>query len=220
MIRHFLLRDFRTYRLSWIILAILTGCAVAVSFLSASFFPLFLVGYAYFLCGFTSILSLTGVRFRSQHLMSRNYLLALPVNRKYLFLIIQFRGLIFWGPLILLLLSVPFLPLGDAFPFAVSKNWYGLYGIGVLSCFVWMTNSFIQSQLSSERITAYVTQKKRALAWLKWFGVYLGEFLLLGALAAGFLALGTVYDVIFVALTIGLAATRFYFARKSWIHNQ
>jgi len=220
MIKHFLLRDFRTFQLLWIILAILTGCALVTSLLSSSFIPLFLLGYACFFFGLIPLVTLTGVRFRSQHLMSRNYLLSLPIQRRYLFLIIQFRSLIFWMPLILLLLLLPFLPLGEDSPFGVPKNWYGLYGIGVLSCFVWMTNSFIQGQLSSEKITAYVTQRKRAFAWLTFFAVYFGEMVLLGALAAGFLLLGTIYDVIFVALAVGLAWARFYFARKSWIHNQ
>lgn len=220
MIRHFLLRDFRTYRMFWIILAILTGCAVVAMLLSSSLIPLLLLGYAYLLFGLLPLQSLTGVRFRSQHIMSRNYLLSLPVKREYLFLIIQFRNLIFWVPLILLLLSVPFLPLGDDSPFGVPKNWYGLYCIGVLSCLVWMTNGSIQAQLSIEKIMAYVTQKKRALAWLKTLGVYLVEVLLLIALSAGFLSLGTFYDVIFVTLAVGLAWTRFYFARKSWLHHQ
>ena len=220
MIKHFVLRDFRTFQLLWIILAILTGCAVVASLLSSSFIPLLLLGYACFFFGLLPLLSLTGVRFRSQHVMSRDYLLSLPIQRRYLFLIIQFRSLIFWTPLVLLLLLVPFLPLGEDSPFGVSKNWYGLYCIGVLSCFVWMTNSFIQSLLSSEKITAYVTQRKRAFAWLKFFAVYFGELFLLGALVVGFLALGTIYDVLFVALAVGLAWTRFYFARKSWINNQ
>jgi len=220
MIKHFLLRDFKTYRVFWIVLALLTGCAVAAMLLSSSLLPLLLLGYAYLLFGLLPLQSLTGVRARSQHVMSRNYLLSLPVRRKYMFLIAQFRNLIFWGPLIVLVLSVPLLPFGDESPFRKSKNWYGLYCIGVLSGMLWMTNSAIQGQLSIEKILTYVTQKKRVLAWLKLFAVHFGEFWLLGALSVGFLLLGTIYDVIFVAFSVGLAGTRFYLARKSWLHNQ
>ncbi len=216
---HFILRDFKTYRLAWIVLGILTGCAFTTMLLFSSLIPLLPLGYGYFFFGLLPC-TFTGVRFRSQHIMSRNYLLSLPIERRYLFAIIQCRILIFWIPFALLILSLPFLGFPEKPTPDTPKNVYGLYSIGLLACIVWMTNSLTQMQLSSEKITSYVTQKRRALAWFKMLGLYLLELSFVIALVVGFLSLRTVYDIIFVALLVGAAWMRFYFARKSWLHNQ
>ncbi len=220
MIRHFLIRDFKTYRLMWIVCAIATVLAVGAIPVFSSLIPLVLLGYVYFFIGLIPPQQITGVRLRSQHIMSRNYLLALPIKRTSLFVIIQYRSLMFWGPLILLLLIVPLLPVPKALFREVLENHYGLYCLGILSGFVWLINSMISIQLAGEKITTYLTQQKRAFAWIKALGFYLGEFALVGGLAFGFIRFGVLSDIFVIMGLLGIAGGRFYFARKGWLHHQ
>ncbi len=98
MIAHFIARDFRTYKISWILLALITWpMTSAVHDLNVFWHY---IGLVYFYFGIRPQNSFFGSTLRIQNIMSRNYMLALPVKRKSMFLIIHYRCMIYWVPFI------------------------------------------------------------------------------------------------------------------------
>jgi hypothetical protein len=90
MIRHFLRRDFRDCRLYWASLLLIT-----VASLFAGVIGLTILFWVYFMFPSMAQGYILGSPWRTQHQMSRHYLLALPISHKKLFVIQQARMLVF-----------------------------------------------------------------------------------------------------------------------------
>jgi hypothetical protein len=94
MIRQFLIWDFRTYRMHW---ALMTAVACAIlgtlGFNIDSFFYLFMIC---FLFSAVPTSALSGSKVRTQHVLSRNYLLSLPYSRKSIYTAILIRSTVFY----------------------------------------------------------------------------------------------------------------------------
>ncbi|MCC7441701.1 MAG: hypothetical protein IT285_08710 [Bdellovibrionales bacterium] len=180
MLAHFLRRDFVTYRVFWIVL--LVASALAVPYLNAvddPDRPMFVLSYMYFFFAVSPLAGLIGVTWRSQHVMSRNYLLSLPVPRKRLFAWLQVRAGVFWLPYLLLCFVAPFLSHSVwRFLIYLRLEYVEFLMASVLGVF-WLVNTGITMQLMTERITGYLDLRLRFAAWIILIGSYVLEVLLL-----------------------------------------
>lgn len=198
MITHFLKRDFRDYQVYWVMTGLLIGVLLAFFFATDILLYLHLATYAGFFLAFLPVNYLTGVTWRAQHIMSRNYLLALPVSRKRMFHLILIRMLVFWIPLWGLALYLPF-ELNRAIPYTLQH--YPEYVLLVLIGSFWLLNLVVRMQLRFEVITRYMDRGARIRAWLG----MLSQGILESAVLVG--GLFSVYGTrsLYVWLALGLA---------------
>jgi hypothetical protein len=219
MIFHFVKRDFISHRLPWVVLILFTF----FSLLFFSYNHLIYMGllYAYLLFAMTPMSELTGAKWRSQHVMSRSYLLALPVERKTLFWYTQWRALIFFTPLIALAYILPtFLPEARRvyINFVPRDFPLGIYHVLVLVMVVWMLNSMISLPLSFEKVWGYPTQQKRMMAYVRMIGVFLFELgLIILSCSETYLYASRPFFPLLVTSLVTFV--RFYFTRRSWLNS-
>ena len=173
MIYHFLKRDFLSNKINWVINIVVT----LVCLIASAFNPqiLFILGACFLFFAIIPLQSLTGAAWRSQHVMSRNYLLSLPVPRKKMFFIVQMRAMVFAIPIIIFTLVMPFY--SDFFNSVISFSLaiYPLFVAMVFLSIVWMIYSAIYSNLIFEKITSYLTKIDRTKAWTLSMTVFFGE---------------------------------------------
>ena len=224
MIFHFIKRDYNTYRFFWIIIGVFSVVSIPAVLVSGKYFMP--VAYAYLFFGIIPIKDLIGVTWRSQHIMSRNYILALPVKRKKLFFMIQYRALIYWLPFLILSWIAP-LFLSDSILRKESENSYLIYALMIILGVIWFINSSITMQLACEKISSYLTQKQRAKEWIKLMVVYLGEFAIVGISFLSILGISfhssyidTVHISLPLLIVLALVSIRFYLAKKRWLGQQ
>jgi len=221
MILHFIKRDFNTHRLTWAIigLATLLGLSLAAVFGIAA---LGILLYAYFFLGIIPMYSLVGSNWRTQHVMSRNYMLSLPLKRSRLFLIIQVRALVFWLPFIVL--AMVLLPFAQAEMERLSGKLSVIDFFVFLLCLlfnvIWFINMSIKMQISFERITSYLTQKQRALKSIGSMVIYIGGMFVIGFSFFGLFALGIWWDILVLTLVAMLSFFFFSSARDAWLYQQ
>ncbi len=226
MLKHFLKRDFKT---NWIVWAfvVISGMFAWVMSLYVSIIPvLFGLGYIYFLVAFASHFMVLGTQWRSQHCMSRYYLLALPIERKSLYLIMQCRILVHWVPLLLVLLYTPVSYYYTTDGGRVSHGWQGMpirhyvvYGLGVLSAMIWMVSSSIYVQLMSEKVTCYLIQYKRIVAWLMLIGLNSIEMgVAIGFACGAFFSSSYIQFLCVAGLIVG-ACLRYLWTRRVWLRG-
>ncbi len=222
MIIHFIKRDFVSHKFYWAVLGIATVGAVPCMFISEAFFMALF--YAYVLFSLIPINSLTGVTWRSQHIMSRNYILALPVERNRLFLMIQYRALVYWIPLVILALAAPVIVPS----FKDTVDCYPVYVLMIFPCIFWFINSMISMQLSGEKINSYLTHQKRLMEWgiiMAVFFIEVGIMLIsvFGLLGVPFVCeyLGDAGSKVLPLIAVtGLAVNRFFSSKKRWLAQQ
>lgn len=217
MIFHFVKRDFISHRLPWAILILFT----IFSLMFFSYNHLIYIGllYAYLLFAMTPMTEMTGAKWRSQHVMSRSYLLALPVERKTLFWFTQFRALIFFMPLIIFCYILPtFLPEAHRIYINfVPKNFpIGIYHVLVLVMVVWLLNCMMSLPLGFEKVWTYPTQQKRLRAYIVMIGVFLFELFLI-ILSCSETYLYASHPFFPLIVTSAVAFVRFYLTRRSWL---
>ncbi len=212
MIFHFIQRDFVTHRLSWLMLILLT-----VLFFPARIFDIDMLGalgYFYFIFPMVTLQQIAGVNWRSQHIMSRNYLLSLPISRKKMFNMVMIRALIFCIPAFVFCLIAPSYWEKIYEFFIISSELYSMTLI-VLFGFIWFVALAISMQIGIERITTYLTLQQRMWAWIKYFGVYILETL---AFLSVIILLAELTPVWFPIVGAGLfARVRFVLARQLWL---
>jgi hypothetical protein len=217
MIWHFVKQDFISHRLPWAILALITIFSLA--FFSYNHLVYIGLIYAYLLFAMTPMTELTGAKWRSQHVMSRSYMLALPVDRKELFWTTQWRGLIFFLPLIAMAFILPtFLPEAHRIyiNFVPKTFPLGVYHVLILVMVVWLLNCMIAIPLSFERISAIQTQQGRLWAYVRIIGVFLFElFLIILSCSETYLyASRPTFPLIVAGI---LALIRFFLTRRNWL---
>ena len=176
MILHFLRRDFKDFLLYWIIVSLVTIIA-----LFAGVVGLPMLFWVYFM--FPSIAEgyILGSQWRTQHQMSRHYLLGLPIPHKRLFVIQQLRMLVFWLPLLILASFMPFTVLH---PFKVGFFYYFALLVSVALCM----HSQMWSGLEMENISTYLPKGYRLWAYSKFFVVLIGTMMVLWLGWANFLS--------------------------------
>ena len=219
MILHFIKRDFLTHRLPWAILAL--GTLVSLRLFPSSHLLYLGLVYSYLLFAITPMSELTGAKWRSQHVMSRSYLLALPVERKKLFWLTQARALVFFLPLIALAYILPtFLPEAQRVyvNFVPKGASLGVYHVLVLLMVGWMLNSMISLPLGFERVWGYSNQRQRLTAYVLIIGAFLLELFLiiLSCSETFFYASKPIFPLV---VTGFVAFVRFYLARRSWLNS-
>lgn len=218
MIRHFLLRDFLSHRLLWVLICLGTvGTAIAQSLTAIEIYHF--TAYFYFLFWLVPFSSLVGVRLRSQQALSRYYLLALPVERKKQFLLLQLRSFVFSIPLCLYLFITPLFSEKFGKVFFMARESYWLYSISMALFLISMTNSSFLMQLRGEQISSYLKLEKRMLAWIRTLGILIAEggAFILCLVTPG---LWEVHIALPLFLLGGLALWQFFSARKAWIGVQ
>jgi hypothetical protein len=238
MIAHFILRDFRTYKLYWILL-ILVSLAAFSGKVPAGYVSNFM-WYVYLMFAMVPINNLTGSTWRSQHIMSRNYMLALPVKRNSLFLITQARAFIYWIPIVCL---CTLWPLNSSVFESISGESYAIYVAIVFAGAFLFINDMIGLQLGIEKNNSYRTQWGRAVQWTKiMVNYFLGTIMLMlavfntlmsgaretnfsldqltsnSSILSSIFFIGLAIPPIFwLLLIVLLAGGRFFFTRKAWL---
>ncbi len=219
MIWHFIKRDFLSHTVAWAILAATT----VFSLLFFSYNHLVYLGllYVYLLFAMQPMGELTGAKWRSQHVMSRSYLLALPVERKKLFWFTQWRALVFFLPLIAFTYILPnYLPEAHRIYINfVPKDFpLGIYHVLILVMVVWLLNSMISMPLEAERVWTYQTQQRRMWAYVRMIGVFLFELFMI-ILSCSETYLYASHAIFPLVVTSIVAFIRFYLTRRSWLNS-
>jgi len=176
MILHFLKRDFVDHLLGWIFILVITGLAILVSHTPVGLinWPILFIVYYFFAT--TANQHTLGSVWRTQHLLSRHYLLSLPASHKKLFLTLQIRILVFWLPFLTLACLFPLIVSGTGF-FTV-ETWI-LYYFGLFTSVVTVIHTGIWSALEMERISSYLPKRQRLWANIKLFAVMMGPLIIL-----------------------------------------
>lgn len=214
MIYHFLHRDFLSNKINWALSAVI----ILVCAISAAFHPaiLFILGVVLLFFAVIPLQSLTGAAWRSQHVMSRNYLLSLPVPRHKMFFIVQMRALVFAIPVIIYALIMPFYsPFFASVVLPPTSN-YVVYFFMLISAIVWMINSAIYSNLIFEKITSYLTKIERTKSWTISMGIFFAE---LTFVISSFVKSGEGLGWMFLSLAvvISIAVFRFQRTQRAWL---
>lgn len=214
MIYHFLHRDFLSNRINWVINLIIVATCLA----GASLHPeiLFILGVVLLFFAIIPLQSLTGAAWRSQHVMSRNYLLSLPVERRKMFLIVQMRALVFALPVLIYALVMPFYSPFFASVVLAAHSYFVLYALTLLMAIVWMINSAIYSNLIFEKITSYLTKVERTTSWSINMVIFFTELAIVVCcfLKAGESLMSTLLGLVLMAATL---AFRFQRTQKAWL---
>jgi hypothetical protein len=176
MIWHFFKTDLKTFKLYWVILFAIT--ALSFIFKDTSKQVSNMTGYAYIIFALMPLHHLAGVTFRSQHIMSRNYLLSLPMSRNKLFLLTLFRASIFWLPLFGFLFYMSFNSHFFKYLVFLYQDSRIIYGLIVIMAIFWSIASSMNLQLNSEKITTYLTQHQRLRAWTLFVLFFVGEIII------------------------------------------
>lgn len=221
MIVHFLRWDFHTFRFQWAMLAVAT-------LLSAPFLAhpqaLQILAMLYFMFAAVPAQQITGVKFRSQHAMSRNYLLSLPIERGKNFLFVILRSGVHTLPLFLLILLAPYLQSGSRLLESLSFKNSPMFPLLVTSSLFWFACHTIEMQMNWERITTYLSSSHRLRAWIFTTAVYMIEGAVMFALtlastsvvgAKAHFPLG----LIALPVSIGICAVRFRLTRRKWVQT-
>lgn len=214
MIYHFLHRDFLSNKINWVInLIIVLVCCIGAVFHPAI---LFILGVVLLFFAVIPLQSLTGAAWRSQHVMSRNYLLSLPVPRRKMFFIVQMRALVFALPIIIYALLMPFYsPFFASVVLPASSN-YAVYFLMLILSVAWMINSAIYSNLIFEKITSYLTKIERTKSWTVSMGIFFTE---LALVISSFVQSGEgiIWMLVSLVVVMAIAAYRFRSTQRAWL---
>jgi hypothetical protein len=157
MLAHFLERDLRDHSVAWVLLLILTALGL-VAGLMLGHWGWIALFQGYFMFGVLLSGSIAGSIWRTQHQLSRHYLLSLPIAHVTLFMIQQVRMAMFWAPLLGLVWILPVL--GVISPPAIQGFWVLYYGGAAVSIALLVQHS-LWTTLEAERISAFVPKGAR-----------------------------------------------------------
>ena len=214
MIWHFLRRDFLSHRFQWSLLIL--GVCVSLPFIAIQPETLNGLGYGFFLFALISLGSLGGSKWRNQQMISRAYLLALPVARKYQFVLVQIRAFVFFLPFFLYLLMAPHYSLNFQKIVAPAGANLWLYSLMVFATLVWQCNAILMIGLGFERITALLRQSERALMALL-ATLFFGAQSILVVLCFIYRPLIEFNPLAPLLIIFGLTGFQYYRTRKMWL---
>jgi hypothetical protein len=188
---HFLKRDFLDFSHWWSLLTVLTILCLGLPYIlwhdaSPGILALF---YSYVMFGIMPQATMLGSLWRNQHLLSRHYLLSLPLAHRQLFRILELRLLVFWLPLLFLAGSMLFtlLPSHDFSPSEVKIS--TIYLVGLLVSVGLLVHDGIWGALEMERISGYLAKGYRVRAYLRLYAVTFVPYIIASAGWASVLAL-------------------------------
>ena len=169
MIRHFIVQDFRSDRILWILLLLVLLISAPFVYYDAQ--ALQIPAFAAFFFAITGVNKIAGSNFRNQHQMSRNYLLALPLSRDFIYRILNYRLFAYAAPFGLCAILFP-LSLRDPTP---DPFRYLLYLASLPAVGIWIANAMIRTQIAMEKSMALTTSLRRGLSFVKVFGFMMIE---------------------------------------------
>ena len=172
MTLHFLKRDFLDCRMSWIILLIFTILGVLSPFahpVGVVSIPFIFLAYLLFPNIFMS--NILGSVWRTQHQLSRHYLLSLPLLHRKLFRIQQVRILVLWIPFLTLACLLPLIGYVASGPLSVGLEMWFFYYFGLFTSVMLFIHINIWMTLEMERISSYLPKRERIWAFIKMFVV-------------------------------------------------
>lgn len=214
MISHFLIRDLNTHRLSWLVLILISLLLFPATWMGVDF--LALLGYLYFLFPMIVLQQISGVNWRSQNIMSRNYLMALPIPRQVMFRWVVIRALVFCIPAFLFSVFAP-VYWEQVYDFLMISSFMYIYIPIVFSLFVWFICIAISMQLGIERITTYLTLQERMWEWTKYFIIHILEAMVVVTNCIFLAEITPPWFPLIGALVI--ARVRYGLTRKLWLGN-
>ncbi|NBX77331.1 MAG: hypothetical protein EBQ92_12315 [Proteobacteria bacterium] len=149
----------------WIILGIVTALILVAYWRSPSVSLVFILGNLYFVFPFFVIQNVAGSILRTDQMISRQYFLALPVERNLFFKITLARIIIFFLPFwILLTISGPNLfPASKFNSLLLSSLFYLSYFFGTSLGLLWLISNQLLYMLIVEKSLRFLTSKKRFL---------------------------------------------------------
>lgn len=214
MIWHFLKRDLKTYRFFWCALVIsIAGMWPFVFSAENGIYPL-LLAQLYFFFAMIPLQELTGVTWRSQHIMSRSYLLSLPVRRRSLFAIVQLRALVFWLPLLAFGALCPLFNFHTKFILTKFGISYSIYVLTLLTGAAWFCNDQIHAQLQWEKINAHLTMSQRVWAWIR---LLLFRMIEMGVVGYTVFNAARIFTPLSFLVPAFLGVCIFFRARRQWV---
>ncbi len=217
MIFHWLKWDFKMFRAQWIIFGLIFGV------MSATVHTHELIAFQGMLTFMFAIIpasKLIGAKFRSQHVMSRSYLLSLPRPRGEVYLMLLLRLQVFAIPFMAYLICLPRLSLGLSLSSDLMLLDQRVLQLLVPVVSIWLSAMQVNAQISIETISSYLTLTQRFLAWTlhvvvsgaEFFGVVggFGYAVLYFKLSAGSALMASV-------LVVAVAMLRIFLSYRRWI---
>lgn len=211
MITQFLVRDLISHRLQWIILLVMTVPAlIFADFLHVLFF-------VYILFCISAMNDIIGVTWRSQHVMSRNYMLSLPISRNKMFFLNQLRAFVFGLPMFIYLVCLPYTELKKPAKLFVSENFsVGQYGLVVLISMFWFFNSMFYTAVKTEKISSHLSVVQRILSHILLHGMHVIEVVVYGVPLFGYTINKFPFWVPLLVVLL-LTGNKIFLARRNWV---
>ena len=216
MLIHWLKWDFRIHRVQWVIFLLLEFLAYFLESGMERFEIMVALAIIY------SVLpaaKLFGTRGRSQHVMSRSYLLSLPEPRFRTYLTLILRMQIFAIPQMILLFVLPGSGLLRKSPGLEVWLHPVYFRLILLPGMIWLVAFQLRTQLAQERISTYLKVTERFFAWAIQISGSIAEFLLvllLAALTVGGWMFSPIPQWLALVLFLGAMAGRVWFSFLSW----
>jgi hypothetical protein len=177
MISHFLKRDLKDSMVFWIVLGLMSVLILGAYWWSPSESLIMCLGWLYFIFSQFVTLNITGTLIRTDHMISRQYFLSLPLKRNSFFLITLLRLSVFYLPLWLYLIIMVSL-------FSISRKLYLLPSFYIsflvflfaisLTLIWWISHGLLYSLLL-ERSLRFSNSTKRLLTALVPMFLFLAE---------------------------------------------
>jgi hypothetical protein len=213
MLFHFIKRDIQNFQVFWGLLGLVYLLGIVVCQTSPEF--LVVLTYFAFVFGVLPLNHLMGSNWKSGRILSRSYMLALPIHRHKQFALLQLRALVFWMPFFISFTLSYFMTqsVRDILPMTQLAAFEVFPAILVLV--FWLNNSLIHIVLTWERVSKIPNPIHRLRSWTVFFCLGIFEFSLIWlwqsdeVVGRQFFSLGTV-------LVLFVASVRFRQARGHW----
>jgi hypothetical protein len=217
MIFHWIKWDFKMFRAQWVIFGLIFGVmSVAVHSHESIAFQ----GMLTFMFAIIPASKLIGAKFRSQHVMSRSYLLSLPRPRLEIYLMLLLRLQVFAVPFMAYLICLPRMGVGPPLSADLMLLDQRLLMLLVPVVSVWLSAMQVSTQISIETISSYLTLVQRFFAWTLHVVVSVVEFLLVVGLfgyAVLYFRLSAVNAVLASVVVVAIAMLRVFLSYRRWI---
>lgn len=175
--------------------------------------------YPAFMFAFFPSMMLVGTTWRSQHQMSRVYLLSLPVSRIRMFNLLVLRTLAFWIPLGFLVLFLK----TDSFLFLSTFRHREhvnsmFYPLAVIFGITGIQNCNLLTLFWQEEAMRYLSKQEQFIGLIKGMGFFLLSSFLLGLLGVfAVVSQSIVLGAVLLTLEGFVALGNYFLAREKWM---